>query len=126
MKTSLKIVKGLGVARNGTDHWWLQRLTAIALVPMMIWLTMTLVSSTVSNESTNQFLSSKTSIVIFTILIITMLFHATLGVKTVVEDYIHSEKFKFVLIISINLLTWVTGIFVIFALLSSYINLIRV
>lgn len=121
METALKKVKGLGTANNGVGHWWLQRLTAIALIPLILWFVITLLSIISANQPVIILLTKKLSIVIFVILLIVSLLHSTLGVKVIIEDYIHNKKLKFFLLIFINLLAWVTGVFLAFSLINLYI-----
>jgi succinate dehydrogenase / fumarate reductase membrane anchor subunit len=110
MKSALKTVKGLGSARNGIHHWWLQRLTAIALIFLSVWFVAKMMCVTCHERNFQLFLSNKLHLVIFVTFLIVALLHSTLGIKVIVEDYITNEKSKFVILIFTNLLAWFTAI----------------
>lgn len=123
MKTALKTVKGLGSASNGVEHWWLQRLTAIALIPLFVWFTMVLVSFGRSPElGVETYVFSKLGVVLFATLMITALFHGKLGLKTIIEDYVHCESGKFFLLITSNLLVFLTGIFLFVTFIDIFVT----
>ncbi len=127
MKTPLKIAKGLGSARNGVDHWWWQRITAIALIPLAIWFAMKLVCvGCVSNPSTfaSKFYGYPVSLIIFTAMLLIMIFHSTMGVKVIIEDYVSCNCAKITLIIFIKLFAWLTGIFLFFAAINKYVQIV--
>jgi len=121
MDTALKKVKGLGAAHNGVHHWWLQRTTAIGLIPLILWFVITLLSIVSSGDPVIVLLTKKFSVVVFTALLVVALLHSTLGIKVVVEDYIHNKGLKFFILIFANLFSWITGFFLVFALINLYI-----
>lgn len=123
MRSPLKKAKGYGSAGNGTEHWWLQRLTAIALIFLVSWFTFVLISFGMNPEvSLTSYLYSKLGVVLFSTLLIVALFHANLGFKVVVEDYIHCEFTKFTILIVSNLLVSLTIIFLIFTFIDIFIT----
>ncbi len=104
LQSSLGKVRGLGSAKTGTDHWWLQRLTAIALVPLIIWFLISIISLLGADRSDLiTWLSSPVSATLCIILIIAVFKHAALGIQVVLEDYISRKALKLTLLISINL-----------------------
>lgn len=100
MRTPLGKVRGLGSAKDGTDHFWRQRLTAVANVPLIlffIWLVVSLngaphaeVIETISNPIVSLALLG---------VILSVCFHMKLGMQVIIEDYIHNEGTKIVLVI---------------------------
>lgn len=98
--TKLKKVKGLGSAKDGTNHWWLQRVTGIAMIGLLSWFMYSFVKFFAMD-----FLEMKAWVKtpINSLLLVTffpvLFFHAFLGFKVVVEDYVHKEFVKILLII---------------------------
>lgn len=116
-RTPLKIAKGHGSAKSGTGHWLNQRITAIALIPLMfLFIGMLLRILMAKNYSeiavilTNPFWA--TSLIAF---ILVGFYHGALGMQVVIEDYVHAEKSKMLLLIVMRLLA---GFFAIMGVLS--------
>lgn len=123
MKTALKTVKGLGSGGNAVEHWWLQRLTAIALIPLFVWFVITLLSLGHSEQLTmSAIFSTKISVIVFYIFLAVALFHGNLGFKVVVEDYVGCKFTKFFLLITSNLLVGLTSVFLLFTLIDIFIS----
>lgn len=120
MQSALKKVKGLGASGNGTSHWWHQRVTAIALIPLYLWFTTRLICTVHGFHSLSDIFASAFSVILFTILLITSLYHGALGVKVIIEDYVHCEKAKLALTIFTNFLVIFTAVSLIFAIFSQY------
>ena len=94
-RTPLARVRGLGSAKSGTRHWWLQRLTAVALVPLSLWFVAALVTIASADHATVvAWLGSPVTAVLASGFIVAVFYHAQLGVQVVVEDYVHSEWLK--------------------------------
>lgn len=102
-RTPLSRVRHLGSARNGTHHWWMQRLTAIALVPLTIWFTIAIVKLIGADYVTVKLWMAKPYSMIMLILTMVMAFHhGQLGLQAVVEDYLHVEWQKLTAIIFVK------------------------
>lgn len=88
-------VRGLGSAKSGTSHWWHQRLSAIALIPLTIWFVVSVIvySDASHTEISTCFASSLVSGLTM-LLIVATFYHLKLGVQVVVEDYVHTEWMK--------------------------------
>ena len=92
MKTHLARVRGLGSAKEGTHHWWMQRLTANALIPLTVWFATSIIGIVGADHAAVVNWFSSPVISIFMILFVsTMVYHSTLGVQVVIEDYIHKK-----------------------------------
>lgn len=103
-RTPLSRVKGLGSAKSGTAHWWMQRVTAVALIPLSFWLINFLgLSLTAPYEQTHAWLASPLKSVCIVAWIIAVFYHAALGLQIVIEDYVAAEGPKIISIWAVNL-----------------------
>ena len=94
-RTPLGRVRGLGSAKDGTGHWWMQRLTALALVPITVWFVISVIGMTgASYAEFSTWLANPLVAGLFLILIAATFYHAVLGLQVVVEDYVHNEGVK--------------------------------
>ena len=97
MQTPLGRVRGLGSAKEGVDHWWLQRLTAAAQVPLVLWFIISLASMAgASHDEVVEWLSHPVVTVLTVLLVFSLYYHAKLGLQVVIEDYISGEGVKLV------------------------------
>ena len=95
LRSNLSKVRGLGSTREGVHHWWAQRMSAVALLPLSLWFIYSLISLTGADyESFHAWVSEFGNSVFMVLLIVTLFHHAMLGVQVVIEDYIHSEPIK--------------------------------
>lgn len=115
LRTPLATAKGSGSAKEGTGHFWHQRLTAIALIPLVIWFCFSLASlPTLDYSSIRQWLASPVSAVLMISAVIAMFYHAALGLQVVIEDYVSDRGIRAAGIIAVNLLCAllaITGVF---------------
>ncbi len=104
LRTPLSKVKGLGAAKEGVNHWWHQRLTAIALVPLALWFSFSIALLAVADYGTvTAWIGSPFSAVLMILSIIAGFYHGYLGLQVVIEDYISHEPLKFTLLILVAL-----------------------
>lgn len=95
MRSALGRVRGLGSAKTGTGHWWSQRLSAIALVPLTLWFVFSVAGNAgAGREVIQAWLSSPLSASLMVLVVITTFYHAYLGLQVVIEDYVHNEPVK--------------------------------
>ena len=91
----LKKSKGLGSAHEGVDHWMKQKITAIANVPLILWLMWSILSlQGVSHAQFSAWLAQPVNAILMILVIISVTIHAKLGCQVVTEDYIANEGFK--------------------------------
>lgn len=103
-RTPLSRAKGLGSAKSGTAHWWMQRVTAVALIPLSFWLIYFLgLSLTAPYQQTVDWLASPVNAVCIVAWIIAVFYHAALGLQVVIEDYVAAEGPKIISIWAVNL-----------------------
>ena len=102
-RTPLGRARGLGSAKSGTGHWWGQRVTALALIPLVIWFVISVIVITGANHETAlSFISSRINAVLLTLLVIATFYHGQLGLQVVIEDYIHTKWLEVTLILSVK------------------------
>lgn len=95
LRHPLQRVRGLGSAKEGTQHWWWQRLTAIALVPLTLWFIGAVVGHAgQGHEAVIAWIGLPHVTVLLLALIAATFYHMQLGVQVVIEDYVHVEPVK--------------------------------
>jgi len=118
MSTPLKHVRGLGAAKSGTEHFWRQRLTAIANVPLTISFVFIVVALLGRNHAAVvQILGSPLIAIIMLLFIISVTTHMRIGMQVIIEDYVHDEARKFILLIANNFFAVAVGLASAFAIL---------
>ena len=118
LRSPLGKVRGLGSAKNGTHHWWLQRVTAIALIPLVIWFVLLVVCASVHTEKLVDYLQRPSSAVLMILFLGVSLYHGALGMRVVIEDYVSCNCGKTFLLIAINFFTVVTAVAMILAVIT--------
>lgn len=110
-RTALGKVRGLGSAKDGTHHWWVQRLTSVALVPLTLWFVASVVSLVGADHATvAAWVASPVAAVLLVLLIAVTFHHAQLGLQVVIEDYVHTEALKIAGIILVKFAAAVLGL----------------
>jgi succinate dehydrogenase / fumarate reductase membrane anchor subunit len=114
--TSIGRVRGLGASHHGAHHWLVQRTTAIANVVLMAWLLVSFVMlGDFDHGSVVKWLSQPVAAVPMMLLVVTLFWHARLGLQVLIEDYIHDAGSKFAAISALNLAVFGGGAFAIFS-----------
>jgi succinate dehydrogenase / fumarate reductase membrane anchor subunit len=104
LRSRLGRVRGLGSAKEGAAHWWAQRLTSIALVPLVFWFVASLAAlSGAGHGEVVAWLRGPIAPVAMIALLAAGFHHLQLGMQVVIEDYVHSEAAKITLIIIFKL-----------------------
>ncbi len=89
LRAPLARVRGLGSAKEGTQHWWMQRVTAIALVPLVIWFAASIVSVVGADHATiAAWLARPLPGLMMILFLATSFYHLMLGLQVVIEDYV--------------------------------------
>lgn len=101
LRSKLGRVRGLGSAHHGVQHWWWQRVTALALIPLTAWFMVSLISNLLSAEVLNiaEWFSSPMNSVMMLFMIPMACFHAKLGMQAVIEDYVKPPVIKYTLLL---------------------------
>ncbi len=104
LKSPLGQVRGLGSARSGTHHWWAQRVTAVALVPLTLWFIYSIMLNAGGDHGAmSAWLASPFNAIMLLLLIAATFHHLHLGIQVVVEDYIHGEGVKIAVMLAVKL-----------------------
>ena len=114
LRSPLGKVLGAGSAKEGVHHWWLQRLTSIALVPLTIWFVVSLLSlPSFEHVTLVTWIAQSWTALLLILFILVATWHSQLGVRVVVEDYVHggSKTLTLVLITFIHAVVAAAGIF---------------
>ena len=100
LRTPLGRVLGKGSAGDGVGHWWVQRVTAVALVPLTAWFAISLLGKQLqSYEVMRGWLAQPWVAVFAALLVVTIAWHSKLGVQVVIEDYVHGKGRKTALLL---------------------------
>jgi len=93
--TPLNRVLGLGSAKDGIEHWWAQRLSAIALTMLGLWLVIAFIGlADLRYDSVVNWLQAPSSSILMILTLLTLGYHSQLGVQIVIEDYVHASGLK--------------------------------
>ena len=119
MQTHLGKVRGLGSAKSGTEHWWMQRVTAIALVPLSVWLLVSLVGLVGAEHATVAGWIANPMVTVLLVLFAGVTaWHMKLGLQVVIEDYVHSEGAKILALMLVNFAAAVIGLAAVVSILK--------
>jgi succinate dehydrogenase membrane anchor subunit len=117
MRTPLSRVHGLGSAKDGTKHFWHQRVTAVANVPLVIlFLIITIALLGASHQEVVALLGSPLVAILMTLGMISISYHMYLGMQVVIEDYVHGEGVKVLLVLGNIFFCCFVGLSSIFAI----------
>ena len=119
MRSSLGRVRGLGSAKDGVHHWWMQRLTAVALVPLALWFVGSLLGQVgASHAAVAAWLAQPCPAIVMVLLGIATFYHAALGLQVVIEDYVANEGLRLVAIAVMKLACFALATATVFAVLK--------
>jgi succinate dehydrogenase / fumarate reductase membrane anchor subunit len=103
LRSDLGRVRGLGSAKDGTHHWWGQRVTAIALVPLVLWFVASVIGLVGAPlAAVKAWVASPIVAVLLLALVAAVFQHARLGLQVVIEDYVHDEAVKIASLLATN------------------------
>lgn len=103
LQSPLARVLGLGSAKEGVEHWWWQRLTAVALVPLGLWFAVAVIGLVGADHGTaREWVTRPLNAVLLIAFSASLLHHAQLGLQVVIEDYIHHEPVKLTLLLAVK------------------------
>jgi succinate dehydrogenase / fumarate reductase membrane anchor subunit len=119
MRSPLGRAIGLGSAKEGVEHWWLQRITAVALVPLSLWFVIAIIRLVgADSDGVRDWVGNPLPAIMLVLLLIATFYHAALGLQVVIEDYIHAELTKLGLVVIVRLGCFALAVAGVFAVLS--------
>jgi succinate dehydrogenase / fumarate reductase membrane anchor subunit len=119
LRSPLGTVVGLGSAKSGVHHWWLQRLTSVALVPLTIWFTVSLLSlPSLDHVTVVAWMAQSWTALMLVLLVLVATYHSQLGVRVVVEDYVHNTGLRTVTLVTLTFLHAFLAVAGVFAILK--------
>lgn len=111
MESSLSRARGLGSSHRGAEHWWVQRLTAVSLIPLGLWFAYSLTGLvSLSVEEIYAWIQRPLNTTFILLLLMAGLHHAQLGLQVILEDYVHREGVKFALLACVKVLAVTLGV----------------
>jgi succinate dehydrogenase / fumarate reductase membrane anchor subunit len=106
LRSPLGRARGLGSARAGSHHWWSQRVTSLALVPLTLWFIFSVIHlAGASHQAVIDWLSGPLTLGLMLALILATFHHLQLGVQVVIEDYVHDERIKIGAVLAVKALS---------------------
>jgi succinate dehydrogenase / fumarate reductase, membrane anchor subunit len=118
LRSPLGRVLGTGAARSGVHHWWLQRLTSVALVPLSIWFVMSLLAlPSLDHATVSAWMRQSWTALLLVLFVLVATWHSQLGIRVVVEDYVHAVGLKTLTLVSVSfahVLIGAAGVFAVF------------
>jgi succinate dehydrogenase membrane anchor subunit len=119
MRSPLGRALGLGSAKEGVEHWWLQRLTAVALVPLSLWFVAVVIRFLGADLTTVQaWIAHPLPAILLALLLIATFYHTALGLQVVIEDYVAAPAARLGLILVLRLACFALAVAGIFAVLN--------
>ena len=119
LRTPVARARGLGSAKDGLHHWWVQRVSAVALIPLTIWFVASVVGlAGADHAAVAAWIGNPVVAVLMVLLVTATLYHAQLGMQVVYEDYIHTHWLKITADVGTKLASLVLAAATIFAVLQ--------
>ena len=110
LSTPLSKVKGLGSAKEGTTHFWRQRMTALILIPLVLWIAFSLAALPLDHATLVSWIQQPLVSIALVLLIVSTFYHAQLGLQVVIEDYVSSHSLRTLILLGSNFLCLLFGI----------------
>jgi len=119
LRNQLGRVRGLGSAKAGSEHWWMSRVTSIALIPLTLWFIFGVLAIIGDGHAAAlHWLRKPFSAIMMILFVGATFYHTALGIQVVLEDYVHNEPVKLVSIVAAKFLCFAFAVAGIFAVLK--------
>jgi succinate dehydrogenase / fumarate reductase membrane anchor subunit len=121
LRSPLAKVLGHGSAKEGVQHWWVQRLTAVALVPLSIWFAVSLLSlPALDHVSVSAWMGQIDTALLLILFVLVATWHSQLGVRVVIEDYVHDGGLKTLSLVLVSFVHVVLALIGVLAVLKVF------
>ena len=115
-------VRDYGSAKEGVHHWWMQRVSSVALIPLGLWTAYSLLTlQNFFHETVRKWMAEPINATLMIVTIIIVYYHLALGVRVILEDYIHTDWLKFASIISLNITSFILCLASVIAILKMFL-----
>lgn len=119
METPIARVRGLGSARSGAHHWWLERLTSVSTLILFVWFIVSLLRlPSLEHDIVTSWLAAPLVAVPMLLLIVSTFWHLKLGLQVVIEDYVHEDGLRLFSITLLNFFAIALGALAFFSVLK--------
>ena len=113
----MKLARGLGSAQSGVRHWWLQRITAVALVPLSLWFLWLCAGLGHADYATvRAAIGQPVHALLLVALVVSLFWHGALGLQVVIEDYIHTRWQEVTLLVAVRFGAFLGAVACLFAI----------
>jgi succinate dehydrogenase / fumarate reductase membrane anchor subunit len=103
LRSQLGRARGLGSAKSGLHHWWAQRVTAVALLPLSLYFVLSVLRLSGADRADMQgFMAKPWNTVLYLCLIAALFYHLSLGLQTVIEDYVHKDSTRMASLLAVK------------------------
>ena len=103
LRSPLGKVLGMGSAKQGVHHWWVQRLTSVALVPLSIWFLVSLLSlPSLDHAAVSAWMAQGVTALLLILFVVVAAWHSQLGLRVIVEDYVHGAGARTMILAAIT------------------------
>jgi succinate dehydrogenase / fumarate reductase, membrane anchor subunit len=118
-RSELGRVKGLGAAKSGVHHWWMERVTSVALIPLTLWFVFSVLSMAGHPQpAIAHWISHPLVAVLLIALIVTSFHHTQLGLQVVIDDYVHQEGQRMIAVLAMKAVVVLLGLAALLAVLK--------
>ena len=119
LRSPLGRARGLGAARSGLAHWWAERVTSVALVPLTLWFVAAVLHwSGLPRADMARFVAQPVNATLLLAVVVTTFHHMQLGLQVVIEDYVHAERSKLIGLLAMKAATLLLAIACVIAILK--------
>lgn len=124
LRTPLKVARGLGSSRSGVHHWWVQRVTAVALVPLSIWFLFVLggMLHAANFAEVVAIIAQPVHAIFLIVFTICMFWHGALGLQVIIEDYVHTRWLEVTLEIALRFGALLGALACVMAIVALWLN----
>lgn len=123
LRSPLGRVLGLGTAKDGTSHWWGQRVSALALLILGLWFAFSLATMPgFGYDEAYAFIGRPVNSVLLLLLSLSLAYHSNLGIQVVIEDYVHAPGLKIITLIASRFAHGLLAVAAVFAVLKIGLN----